>query len=99
MVRSDIPFGNQAAQLVHAAGESAPGPVPVGTYAVALSARDESQLVAISCALSRAGIGHHRVIEGDAPHEGQLMAIGVPPCPKKVVKGVLGSLPLVGRGS
>ncbi len=92
IVRSDIPIGNQVAQVAHAAGESAsPKPAP-GTIAVALHARDEDHLLSISAALDRAGIPHVHVIEDD----GRLMAIGVNPTRDRVsVRKVLSSLPLV----
>ena len=45
VVREDLPSGYQAAQIAHAAGESAvDGPVPSGTHAVILAVPDEDAL-------------------------------------------------------
>lgn len=44
IVRADLPKGIQAAQVIHAAGESSPGGLPDGTYAIALSVPDEPAL-------------------------------------------------------
>ena len=91
-MRSDIPIGQQVAQVVHAAGESSdPRPCP-GSIAVALHARDEDHLLEIAAALDRAGIRHCHVVEDD----GRLMAIGVNPTrDRAAVRKVLSSLPLV----
>jgi hypothetical protein len=45
IVRADLPRGIQAAQIIHAAGESSPGKLPDGTFAIALSVPDEAALV------------------------------------------------------
>jgi hypothetical protein len=45
--------------------------------------------------LVKAGIPHNRIIEGDRPYEGQLMAIGVMPMDRKRVRKYLSDLPLV----
>lgn len=98
IVRSDVPFGTQAAQLVHASGESSiPRPVP-GTIAVALHARDEAHLKELGDRLSSAEISHCYVWESDddANYPGQLMAIGVMPTrDREKIRKVLSSLPLV----
>ncbi len=95
VTRADIPTGLQAAQIIHAAGESSPGNIPPGCYAIALVARDEGELDALSFGLFRAGIRHARVVENDAPWTGQLMAIGIPPRPRKELRRYLSHLPLV----
>lgn len=47
----------------------------------------------------RAGIEHVQVREPDAPWNGQMTAIGlVPVADRSIVKGVLGKLPLLGKG-
>lgn len=98
IVRADLPFGLQVAQVVHAAGESAsPRPRP-GTHAVALHARDEAHLHEIAQRLYNAGIEHHCVFEAedDPQFPGQLMSIGLYPTrDRDKVKKVLSSLPLV----
>lgn len=81
--------------MIHAAGESSPGNLPTGTYAIALAARDEAHLSEVSFALFRAGIKHVRVVEPDAPYSGQLMALGVPPGERSRLRRHLSSLPLL----
>lgn len=77
------------AMVLHAAGET--GPAEVGTHAVVLSAESEYSLQSISEKLAKKSIDHHLVFEPDAPFNGALMAIGLPPGPKQKA---LGSLPL-----
>lgn len=89
ITRADIPHGLQAAQLIHAAGESSPGNLPPHTYAIALVARDECALDELSFKLFQAGIKHKRIVECDAPYTNQLMALGIPPMPRKLLKPYL----------
>lgn len=85
-----------AAQLIHAAGESARGGVAPGTHAVALAARDEDHLAAIEGQLRAAAIPHWAIREPDPPWSGALMAIGVEPvAERKTVRRVTGGLPLL----
>lgn len=79
IVRADLPRGVLAAQLIHAAGESSPGALPRGTKAVALAARDQYALERVALKLRRLGLPHHPIHEPDAPWNGALMAIGIPP--------------------
>lgn len=95
ITRADIPAGLQAAQLIHAAGESSPGNLPTHTYAIALTCADEKSLSDLSFELFKLGIRHHRIIENDAPYEGQLMAIGIPPQPRRNIRKHLYRLPLL----
>jgi hypothetical protein len=85
----------QCAQLIHAAGESSPGNLPANTFAIALHARDRHHLAEISIKLLKAKIPHNRIFETDHPYDGQLMAIGIPPMPRRKLKRLLSSLPLV----
>jgi CTP:molybdopterin cytidylyltransferase MocA len=92
IVRADLPIGMQVAQIVHAAGESTPIRVPVGTHSVALHARDEPHLREVAQRLLRAQIDHHIVLESD----GHAMAIGIAPTTDRArVRKVVSSLPLV----
>lgn len=93
-MRSDLPIGLQAANLVHAAGESAPGGLPSGTYAVALHAT-HAQLAQLLAQLRAAGVAHAAIFEPDPPWSGALMAIGLAPAPREEVRRVVSSLPLV----
>jgi len=95
IVRSDLPRGVQAAQLVHAAGESSPGTLTEGTYAVVLTVDSELQLEALHHQLNDRGIAHNLIRENDAPHAGQLMAIGVAPAPRSQLRRHFSSLPLL----
>ena len=96
IVRTDLPVGCAMAQLIHAAGESAGGDLPNNTIAVALGARDEDHLEFIEAKLRRLSIPHHRVREPDRNNE--LTAIGLQPvADRRLVRRVVGSLPLFGR--
>lgn len=96
VVRQDLPRGVLAAQLIHAAGESAGGELPASTIAVALSARDEAQLLAIEQQLRRLAIPHRAIREPDPPWNGALMAIGIAPVRDRgAVSGVTGALGLL----
>ena len=94
-MRSDLPLGVFAAQLVHAAGESAQNmEVPEGTHAVVLAVPDEQSLLSVEAKLAQHGLDFKSVREPDAPWNGQLMAIGIRPQPRKKLKKLLANLPL-----
>lgn len=95
MVRADLPRGIQAAQITHAAGESAPGDLPSGTHAVVLTAPDEPSLAKLADKLDAYGVAFVRVLEPDSPHDGALMALGLRPRRKEEVRRYLSSLPLL----
>jgi hypothetical protein len=96
LVRRDIPFGAQAAQLIHAAGESSPGDLPDGTFAVALAAKSLAHLEHLERKLVRLEIPHRAVREPDAPFNGELVAIGIMPVDdRELVKPVTGGLRLL----
>ena len=95
IVRADLPRGIQAANLVHAAGESSPGNLPTGTNAVVLSVPDEATLAAVADKLAVAGVPFVRIVEPDAPYDNALMAIGCVPARKEVLRKHLSSLPLL----
>ncbi len=82
IVRTDIPVGVAFANCVHAAGESAGGPVHSGTYAVALSAKSEQDLCSLADHLEARDVPVHRVVEAHGAYADQLMAIGISPGPK-----------------
>lgn len=94
-MRSDLPTGFLAAQLVHAAGESAPGGLPPETNAVVLAVPGEPELLALSARLAQLGVPHHLVREPDPPYHGAATAIGLPPQPREPVRRLLSSLPLL----
>lgn len=96
LIRQDLPRGVLAAQLIHAAGESAPGGLPSGTIAVALAARDEAHLASLELQLRHLGIPHRAIREPDKPWNGALMAIGIEPVvDRALVREVTGSLRLL----
>ena len=95
IVRADLPLGTIVAQTIHAAGESSPGDLPQGTRAVALAARSESELLALERRLTSRQIAHAAIREPDPPFYGQLLAIGVAPCDRELVRKEVSSLPLI----
>lgn len=84
----------QAANIIHAAGESSPGNLSSGTHAVALHAAPE-RLARLLAQLQAARVPHTPIFEPDAPFDGALMAIGIRPCRREEVRRLLSSLPLV----
>ncbi len=95
VVRADLPRGVQAANIVHAAGESSPGNLPSGTHAVCLVVPGEKELQELEKNLRRAGVKFSAIIESDSPYTAQLMAIGCVPGSKEGLKRFLSSLPLL----
>jgi hypothetical protein len=93
--REDLPRGIQAAMLVHAAGESSPGNLAEGTYAVVLAVRDAKALAQIADRLRVAGVDFVAVFEPDPPYDGELMALGLRPARKEHVRRHLSALPLL----
>lgn len=85
----------QAAQIVHAAGESSPGGLPSGTNAVVLTVKSEAELQELGRRLALEGVQHVSIYEPDAPYNGALMAIGCVPQRKEVIRRHLSSLPLL----
>jgi peptidyl-tRNA hydrolase len=98
ITRSDLPPGFLAAQIVHAAGESSPGTLSPGTYAVVLSVPSEEALLDTERRLQKAGVPHVSIREPDAPWNGQLTVIGlVPTTDRTVIRKLTSSLPLYGK--
>lgn len=95
VVRADLPIGAQAAQLIHAAGMSSMDNLPAGTYAVALTVKDEAELRSLAETLEREGLSRQLIVEEDAPYSGQAMAIGIPPADRKTLKRYLSKYPLL----
>lgn len=85
--------GVQAAQIVHAVGESLQGPHGAETYAVVLTARDELHLSLVAEDLERRGVPLVRIREPD--HGNELMAVGLRPARKESVRRHVSSLPLL----
>lgn len=81
--------------MIHAAGQSSPGDLPDGTYAVALACSSEADLRAIADRLAQAGLPRHLIVEDDPPYTGQAMAIGIPPVSKVILKKHLRDLKLL----
>lgn len=92
-MRSDLPRGIQAANIIHAAGES--GPAPRGTHAVCLTVPTEEALRAVADRLDAARIPYVSIVETDAPYTDSLMAIGCAPAGKEALRRVLSALPLL----
>lgn len=85
----------QAAQLVHAAGESSPGNLPSGTYAIVLAVPTQKELEQLEQRLVVKGVPFRAIREPDAPWNGALMAIGVEPMPRAQVRKHLSGLSLL----
>lgn len=97
IVRSDLPLGFLAAQVVHAAGESSPGKLPEGTFAVVLEVDSEAQLIALRARLTLASVEHVIITEPDPPWYGAATAIGIAPvADRATLRAILGGLPLLG---
>jgi len=98
IVRDDAPPGVQLAQTIHAAGQSAQlpgaGPASPPTIAVALAA-SPYELALLARALADANVPHVLVHEPDEPWRGALMAIGLAPSPRALVRRFVAHLPLV----
>jgi len=109
-VRRDLPLGDLAAQLVHAAGESASlyrpsvegsdklaenSGLPDDTHAVVLAVEGEDELVALSARLERAGVPHKLIREPDAPFNGAATALGIVPCLRRPLRRFLSRYPLL----
>lgn len=96
VVRADLPLGIQAAQIVHAVGESLNEPHKANTHSVVLSVPNEDALREAVRRLGLYGVRHKVIIEPDKPWNGQRMAIGVfPVWDREYVKKALSSLPLL----
>jgi peptidyl-tRNA hydrolase len=95
IVRSDLPRGVQAAQIVHAAGESSPGNLDAGTYAVVLTVPDERALVRAADDLRRRGVAFVAVFEPDEPYSGAMMALGLVPKRKEEIRRHVSAYPLL----
>lgn len=85
----------QAAQLVHAAGESSPGNLPEGTYAIVLAVPNHAKLLALEKVLEENNIPHKSIREPDLPWNGELMSIGIFPMERSLLKKYLSNLPLL----
>ncbi len=95
IVRQDLPLGIVCAQIVHAAGESSPGDLPVGTCAVVLAVENEARLLALERLLVENSVQFAAIREPDPPYGGQLMALGLAPIDKSAVYPLLKKLPLL----
>jgi len=76
-----LPLGTIAAQLVHAAGESAAGfdELPPATHAVVLAVSNEQELHSLEYKARKLGYSFHSIREPDPPYNNSLMAIGFRP--------------------
>ena len=81
-----------AAQVVHAAGESSPGGLKPGTYAVVLACDDFAPLME---KLRQAAIEHRQIIEETGPYGGETTAVGVVPKRRSQLKKYFSSYPLL----
>lgn len=94
IIRSDFQIGTALAMCTHAAGESSPGNLQEGTFAVVLEVPDESALLLLSEKLNEKQIPHKLVREPDEPYNNQAMSIGIVPCQRELVRDVVRHLKL-----
>lgn len=96
VVRDDLPVGLLAAQVCHAAGESAALRSPPNVcHAVVLSA-SKQELDKLDTVLRWEKIPFRAVFENDPPYENELLAIGIAPCTEGLGRW-LRHLPLLGQ--
>jgi len=81
--------------VVHATGESIGSRHAEGTYAVVLTAQDEPALTQLADRLEMAHVPLVRIYEPDAPWNGALMALGLEPARKEVLRRHLSMMPLL----
>lgn len=81
--------------LVHAAGESSPGNLADGTYAIVLAVPDEASLAREADRLRKRDVKFVEIREPDAPFFGALMALGIVPGRKEALRRHFSSLPLL----
>lgn len=82
--------------IIHASAESSRGTVP-GTFAIALVADSELDLLRLEQKLLGAGVPHSAFREPDPPYNGALMAVGIEPVTdRKRVKRFVGRFSLLG---
>lgn len=86
-------LGILAASLVHAAGESSPGNLPEDTHAIVLAVPDEAALAREKERLEKAGVRFVAIREPDLGDA--LMALGIAPGRKEILRRFLSSLPLL----
>jgi hypothetical protein len=79
IIRKDLPNGVKLAQTIHAAGESSDGPLPSGTYAIALEVDNEKSLLDLADKLWFGDVPHKVIVETDGKYAGQAMTIGLQP--------------------
>jgi hypothetical protein len=89
-----LPRGVLAAMVVHATGESVHQTHPDGCYAVVLAGVPE-QLQDLERRLRAACVSHRTIIEADGPFLGQVLAIGITPASRDLVRPFVSSLPLL----
>ena len=94
IVRPGLDRGMLAAQVLHAAAESADGLHDARTHALALEARSEEELLAMLAEVRARGLRGVEGVEDDPPWSGVLMAIGISPTAKDNLN-FLRHLPLI----
>lgn len=80
--------------ITHAAGESSPGNLPEGTYAIVLGVKDEASLRVLVDTLAAKSVAFSAITEDTGTYAGQLMSIGLRPLPRSEGRKMLSSYPL-----
>jgi hypothetical protein len=94
IVRNDLPKGMQCAQITHAAGESANDKIDSNTHAVVLETHPQG-LLDLHLTLRHEGVAYSPIFEQVEEYKDQLMAIGIAPAARRLIKPYVSSLPLV----
>jgi hypothetical protein len=80
--------------VVHATGESVHRPHPEGLHAVVLAAPPE-ELQVLKERLEAASVPHKAIFEPDPPFLGELLAIGITPTSRRLIKPYVRQLKLL----
>jgi hypothetical protein len=80
--------------VVHATGESVSTTHPDGLHAVVL-AGDPQELQRLKERLTAASVPHRTIIEPDPPFLGEVMAVGITPAARRLIKPYVRHLSLL----
>jgi len=69
--------------------------MPTNTNAVAITASNEHELLALEQRLQAQGVAFRAIRESDGPHAGELMAIGCAPQARDGIRKFFSSYPLL----
>lgn len=94
-MRADLPRNILGLVLFHAGGESSDGSLGPKTHGVVLEVPDEAGLEREAARLRALGVGFVEIREDRPPWNNALMALGVRPARKEVLRKFFSSMPLL----